>query len=99
MFSDYEDDGPMWTGRGDRIARQEVAFSESFRDAPSVQVSLTMWDMDRGANSRAEIAAENVTAKGFTAVFKTWGDTKVARARLGWMAVGSLDGEDDWDVV
>ena len=32
-------------------------------------------------------------------VFRTWGDTRVARMRIAWIAIGALSDEDDWDVV
>lgn len=98
LFSDYEDNGPMWTGKGQRDRRVPVTFSESFRQKPAVTVSLDMWDMDVRANQRADIIVENVTPKGFEIVFKTWGDTRVARARAAWTAIGEVAHEDDWEV-
>ena len=35
---------------------------------------------------------------GFDVVFRTWGDTKVARARVRWMAIGELDDPEDWQL-
>lgn len=99
MFSDFEDDGPMWTGTGDRTARKKITFSEPFAAPPEVQVSLVMWDMDRATNSRADLSAEMISEQGFEAVFKTWGDTRIARARIGWLAIGKVGNEDDWDVT
>lgn len=98
LFSDYETGGPMWSGQGERACRKAVRFSEPFRDAPAVTVSLDMWDMDARANQRADVFVENVTPEGFEIVFKTWGDTRVARARAAWTAIGELRAEDDWDV-
>ena len=65
---------------------------------PVVQVSLSMWDMDQKTNQRADISAETITPEGFEIVFKTWGDTRVARVRADWLAIGELRDEDDWDV-
>jgi hypothetical protein len=31
-------------------------------------------------------------------VFRTWGDTRVARVRADWLAIGEVRGEDDWQV-
>ena len=98
LFSDFEDGGPMWAGNGQRDRRVPVAFSESFRQKPAVTVSLDMWDMDVRSNQRADILVENVTPKGFEIVFKTWGDTRVARARAAWTAIGEVGHEDDWEV-
>ncbi|MFM7446404.1 MAG: H-type lectin domain-containing protein [Tabrizicola sp.] len=99
LFSDFADGGLMWTGNGNRESRFHVTFKTAFTDVPAVQVSISMWDMDHQANSRADITAENITPKGFHIVFKTWGDTKVARVRADWMAIGTVRDEDDWDVV
>ncbi len=98
LFSDYEDGGEMWTGQGERERRHVLRFSEPFRGSPAVHVALSMWDMDQATNARADVSAANVTAEGFEVVFRTWGDTRVARARVRWMAVGELAHEDDWDL-
>lgn len=98
MFSDFVDGGPMWTGQGVRESRFVVTFREPFTDAPAVMVGLSMWDMDAATNPRADIAAENVTAKGFHLVFRTWGDTRVARVRADWTAIGPLRDDEMWDV-
>jgi len=98
LFSDYEDGGQMWTGDGPRAMRKEVKFDTSFAAPPMVQVSMSMWDMDQKTNQRADISAEDITNKGFTIVFKTWGDTRVARVRADWLAIGEMPNDDDWDV-
>ena len=88
----------MWTGEGARELRRVVEFEEPFLSDPVVQVSLSMWDMDQNTNQRADIAAEMVNREGFVIVFRTWGDTRVARVRADWIAMGEVRGEDDWDV-
>ncbi|WP_461306889.1 H-type lectin domain-containing protein [Albidovulum sp.] len=98
LFSDYEDGGVMWTGEGQRELRRMVAFSEPFRAAPAVHVTMTMWDLDQKSNQRADISAEDVSREGFAIVFRTWGDTRVARIRADWLAIGEIRHEDDWDV-
>ncbi|MCV2869518.1 H-type lectin domain-containing protein [Defluviimonas sp. WL0002] len=98
LFSDFEDGGPMWTDTGPREVRRSVAFSESFRDVPVVQISLSMWDVHHATNMRAEILAENVTSEGFDVVFRTWGDTRIARMRADWLALGDVPHEDNWDI-
>ena len=98
MFSDFQDGGDMWTGTGPRERRRRVRFSEPFLALPAVHCALSMWDMDNGSNLRGDIEAENIGRDGFDAVFKTWGDTRVARARIRWMAIGPVRGEGDWDV-
>ena len=49
-------------------------------------------------NARADITAENITERGFHLVFRTWGDTRVARVRADWMAIGAVKSEDDWEL-
>lgn len=98
LFSDFEHDGVMWTGDGARQTRAHVEFSESFRAAPIVHVSLSMWDMASDTNARADVQSEDVTTEGFAIVFRTWGDTKIARVRVAWQAIGELRQADEWDL-
>ena len=99
LFSDYEDGGEMWTGRGQRERRRHIRFSEPFKSAPTVQMSLSLWDVDAATVMRADMGAESVTKNGFDMVFRTWGDTRVARVRIAWTAIGELSENDDWDVL
>ena len=96
LFSDFADDGVMWTGSGARECRHVVRFKDAFADVPAVHVSISMWDIDNKHNARAEIVAEQISEKEFHLVFRTWGDTRVARIRADWMAVGAVRDEDDW---
>lgn len=98
LFSDYADGGPMWTGQGDRENRHVVRFKEAFSAPPSVMVGVSMWDIDHKHNARADITAENVTETGFHIVFRTWGDSRIARIRADWTAIGAIRDEDDWDI-
>lgn len=99
LFSDFEKGGEMWTGEGARVRRQWIEFDQEFAAPPMVHVSLTLWDMDSAHNVRADLAAENVSSAGFDAVFRTWKDTKVARVRMSWIAMGEVANDDDWDVA
>ncbi len=98
LFSDFENDGTMWVGDGPRMFRKSVRFSEPFHVPPTVQVTLSMWDTDQKTNARADITAEKITEKGFEIVFRTWGDTRVARVRADWLAIGELPHEEEWDL-
>ncbi|MDA7423210.1 H-type lectin domain-containing protein [Thalassococcus lentus] len=98
VFSDFASGGDMWTGAGSRERRKKVKFSEQFRSIPTVQVGLSLWDMDSGANVRADISADNVSETGFDLVFRTWSDTRVARVRMAWMAIGEVASDDDWEL-
>jgi len=98
LFADYIDDGPMWTASGDREIRREITFEGRFKSAPNVQVSISLLEIDHSANTRYEIVAENVTPEGFDLVFRTWSDTRIARVRAAWLAIGDMRNHDDWDV-
>lgn len=98
LFSDFEHDGVMWTGDGPRMHRHKVAFTQAFDAVPMVHVSISMWDMDHKANQRADIMAESVTKEGFEIVFRTWGDSRVARIRADWFAIGAMPDDDRWEV-
>lgn len=88
----------MWTGEGPRMVRHPVRFDDPFLESPAVHVAIGMWDIADGANQRADISAENVTPAGFEIVFRTWGDTRVARVRAEWLAIGPVPYEGDWDL-
>ena len=98
LFSDFEDGGPMWSGTGPREGRRPVSFSQPFLQAPVVTVSLSLWDMHHATNIRADLSAENVDEVGFEVVFRTWGDTRIARMRADWTALGPVAHPDNWDV-
>lgn len=98
LFEDFEDGGEMWTGTGHRERVKAITFREPFKAVPSVHCSPTLWDVDSATNVRADVEAENVTETGFDLVFRTWGDTKVARMRIGWIAIGEVKGDDDWEL-
>jgi hypothetical protein len=98
LFSDFEDDGVMWTGDCARQTRAHVDFSESFRAAPIVQVNLSMWDIASQTSARADVQAEDISEDGFVIVFRTWGDTKIARDRVAWQAIGELRQAVEWEL-
>jgi hypothetical protein len=98
MFSDFEDGGAMWTGQGPRELRRVVEFPTPYSGTPVVHVSLSMWDIDQKHNMRVDISAEVVNPEGFVMVFRTWGDTRVARVRADWLAIGEQKSDEDWQV-
>lgn len=98
MFSDYENNGRMWSGEGTRQRKKTIVFSERFGEPPSVQVTLSLWDVDKDTNVRADVQAKNVSTTGFDLIFRTWGDTRVARVRLAWTAMGELPDEEAWEL-
>lgn len=98
LFSDFKHDGEMWTGDGDREIREHIEFSERFLSPPAVKVGLSMWDVDHTANQRMDISAEHIHDHGFDLVFRTWGDSRIARVRAEWIAMGEVQHDDDWDL-
>ena len=98
LFSDFADGGPMWTAQGHRESRTPITFPTPFRHPPAVIVGISLMDLDHNTNTRTEILAESVTIIGFEIVFRTWGDTRVARIRAEWTAMGTVLGEDEWEV-
>lgn len=99
LFNDFAHDGAMWAGDGPREVRHEQRFETSFLEAPVVMVGISMWDIDHKSNSRADVTAETVTTTGFEIVFRTWGDTHIARIRVDWTAIGATRDQDNWDVA
>ena len=98
LFSDFENEGSMWSGNGPREVRHAVSFAESFSDNPSVSVSVSMFDASSSTNIRFDVKAEGVTPVGFDIVFRTWSDSQIARARVNWQAIGAVEGEEVWDI-
>lgn len=98
LFSDFQDGGEMWTGTGPRERVTKVAFSEPFLIPPAVQVSLSLLDADRDHNLRTEVTAEAITETGCDVVFRTWGDSRIARVRISWLAIGPVADEDQWEL-
>lgn len=98
LFSDYEESGEMWIGTGPRVSVTVQRFERPFNSPPAVHCSLSMWDIDNSKNARVDIRAENITTDQFEIIVKTWADTKIARARAVWIAIGEAAFEDEWDL-
>lgn len=98
MFAHFDNDGPMWSGTGPRELRRRVAFSAPFLEPPVVLAGISMWDCDHRSNLRADLRAEHIDTGDFDLVFRTWGDTRIARIRADWTAFGSLSDPELWDV-
>ena len=63
---------------------------------PVVHLGVGMWDLDSDRNQRGDLQVENVTLTGFDILFRTWGDTRIARMRVEWMAIGAVPDEQDF---
>lgn len=98
LFSDFEDDGEMWTGSGERERLVSVAFSQPFTKPPSVHCSMSLLDLATGPSIRADVTSQDITENGFNVLFRTWGDSRVARIRVAWMAIGELPDSEAWEL-
>lgn len=98
LFSDFEEGGEMWVGTGPREVRRRIYFDEPYKSVPAIQTQIAMFDIDKDTNQRADLSHGNVTPEGFDLVFRTWGDTRVARVRADWTAIGEVRADDEWDV-
>jgi hypothetical protein len=97
LFSDFETGGKMWTGTGPREVAKWIKFNDAFSSPPSVNLVISLWDVHQGHNMRMEYRAVEINEIGFKAIFKTWGDTKIARVQMSWQAIGEVaDPEDLW---
>lgn len=88
----------MWSSSGSREVRVRQDFDEPYLQPPSVMVGLAMWDVDSRANSRVDLHVEAISATGFEFVFRTWSDSRIARVRADWTAIGTSRDEDNWDI-
>ncbi|MCR9126660.1 MAG: H-type lectin domain-containing protein [Rhodobacteraceae bacterium] len=98
VFAHYETDGEMWTGHGPREIRAKVRFSASFMRPPVVHAHMGLIDMATEPYIRADLTTDAITKHGFVLVFRTWDDSRVARIRADWMAIGELPDDERWDV-
>ena len=98
MFSDYENDGPMWSGHGAREVRSKVRFSDRYMRPPLVHAAMSLVDFATEPYVRGDLRVENITRSGFELVFRTWEDSRVARIRATWLAIGELPDDERWDV-
>lgn len=96
LFEDYADDGPMWAGEGPREARATIRFTRQYFKPPVMMVSITLLDARTEFMIRYELIAENVTTSGCDVVFKTWEDSKYARAQVQWIAIGASTRDEYW---
>ncbi len=99
LFSDFQEDGEMWAGSGPRERRGMVRFSEPFRAVPAVQVAVSLWDVGTHTSAlRADLSAENITCETCEILFRTWSDTRLARLRVAWTAIGELPDDEMWEL-
>jgi hypothetical protein len=88
LFNHVDDNGPMWADSGDREVRFKLQFATSFQRPPHITLGISGMDSSCTQNLRFSLSTDLVTPEGFVIVFKTWGDTKIARASVNWSAIG-----------
>ena len=74
---------------GDRSFSSHVRFERPFQQPPLVHVGLGGFDISNRDSARLNVAVKNVTAEGFEIVLSTWLFTRLWRADVNWIAVGS----------
>ena len=98
LFEHFNSDGPMWSGHGPREVVQPVIFDEPFTDLPAVTLGLVMWDIAEGSNSRIDLGTQTISTRGFEIRLRTWGDTRIARVRVSWQAIGPVRDDELWEI-
>lgn len=91
----FDDSRPGWTlldppeaeGSG-RVFRGRVEFERSFSAFPVVQLGVTGFDIDKGANARLKVAVVGVDGQGFDVEVRTWWDSRLWSVELSWLAIG-----------
>lgn len=88
LFNHVDDNGPMWADDGDREVRLKLRFATSFQRPPHITLGISGMDSSCAQNLRFSLSTDAVTSESFVIVFKTWGDTRIARTSVNWSAIG-----------
>lgn len=96
LFDHIENGGEMWDSSGIRLFTKRIKFEAAFNQPPQVMISLGMIDADHSTNLRLQLRAEDINRNSFKAVAETWGDTRIGRLSISWLAIGKNGSE--WDV-
>lgn len=91
----FDDSRPGWTlldppepEGSRRVFRGRVEFERSFAAFPVVQIGVTGFDVDNGANARLNVAVVGVDVQGFDVELRTWWDSRLWSVDLSWLAIG-----------
>ena len=91
----FDDSLPDWTlldaperEGSTRVFRGRVEFERGFSAFPVVQIGVTGFDIDRGANARLNVAVVGVDVQGFDVEVRTWWDSRLWSVDLSWLAIG-----------
>lgn len=89
LFDHIEPEGPMWAGAGPRTVESSIRFGGAFAAPPGVHVSISSIDAAHEQNLRLRLEALDVSSEGFRLAVHTWGDTRIGRLSVSWLAIGS----------
>jgi hypothetical protein len=75
-------------GTGVRVFRERIPISPTLPGnvGIAVQVALAHFDVEKVANTRITVHAENLSRSGFDLVFTTWADTRIWGLTATWIA-------------
>ena len=96
VFSDFEDNGPMWTGEGERSISNTITYNSPFQEKPIVSLQISLMDAQSGVPMRYSLKVKKETNKSFQIVFSTWLDSRFARVAVNWTAMGMKHGPEYW---
>jgi cytochrome oxidase assembly protein ShyY1 len=74
---------------GERVYSQIVKFAKPFKTTPSVIPSMILLDSEKDTNLRYHIFVKDIKPNQFTLYLKTWSNTSIYSARIGWIAMKS----------
>lgn len=71
---------------GERSTTLEVSFEKPYDVKPTVIISVSQIDTDKGFNTRYNVEVLSVSRDGFTVKVKTWADSKIFSIGGYWLA-------------
>jgi hypothetical protein len=90
----FDDSAPGWAllegapGSGVRSFTGHVRFERAFQAPPVVQIGITGFDIDNGANARLNVGIIGVDGEGFDVELRTWWNSRLWSVDLNWIAIG-----------
>ena len=90
IFDHVSEPGPMWDEDGNRNIKVRVEFSNRFASAPVVNAGFSLLDVSKDNNLRVWLRLLNIDASGFDALVLSWDDTRLAKVRVAWIAIGEV---------
>jgi len=90
----FDASAPGWAllertpGDGVRSYTGHVRFERAFQAPPVVQIGITGFDIDNGANARLNVGIIVVDGEGFDLELRTWLNSRLWSVDLSWIAIG-----------